>query len=56
MMLASTFVYPSYHLVEPSLCRFWWVANPSAAIRQSGVSTLGFSGGRLFQPLEGSGF
>jgi DNA mismatch endonuclease (patch repair protein) len=32
------------------------VANPSAAIRQCGVSAEGFPGGRLFQPLEGSGF
>jgi len=51
MMLASTFVYPSYHLVEPSLCRFWRVANPSAVIRQCGVSALGFSDGwRRRQP------
>ena len=30
--------------------------NPSAAIRQCGVSGLGFPGARLFLPLEGSGF
>jgi hypothetical protein len=32
------------------------VVNPSAGPRQCGVSTLGFSGSRLFQLLEGSGF
>jgi hypothetical protein len=32
------------------------VGNPLAAIRQCGVPGLGFPGGQLFQPLEGSGF